>query len=291
MPNSVKIVPSSSLIEITGSETTQSRFDFTGSALNIAYITPSQNDDIDVLNIKRKHPTSVTPGAGTSLGISYYGKSKSQNDLLFSRDIYTIQSTGSLGTDSVLVYKKSLYAYTDDILIEKKAPGIHEEFILSDGGINNEKFIRRTYVFSGTTVGPNQTVFLDLKYTVGPKISWISLNPNESAQITARIIGRAGGTGVRSRSFFVNGYADTLDNTGTIEGNYAVVNTTGEVNTAPPTGWNVQLQFVPDYLGGQTNYIRIQVFNNTATNETINWTAYVELVVDTLSGTVRYNGI
>lgn len=289
MSNSIKIIPSSSLIEITGSDTTQSRIDFSGSVLSIAHITPSQNDVVDVLNIKRKHPAGVTPGPDTSLGISYYGKSKSQNDLLFARDIYTIQDTGSLGLDSVLVYKKSLYAYNGNVLIEKKTPGIHEEFILSDGGVNDETFIRRTYMLSGTTVGASQTGFLTLNYTVGKTISWIELNPNESAQITVRVIARAGGTGVRSRSFFINGYADTLDTTGTIAGNYAIVNTIGQANTPPPTGWNVQLQFVPDYLGGATNYIRVQVFNNTLVNETINWTAYVELIVNSSSGTIRYS--
>ena len=297
MANNIKIVPSSSLFEITGSDDSQSlipRFDVSGSALNINYITPTSNDEAEVLKIKRTHPVGVEAGPATTLEVGYYGKSKNTNNLLYGKDIYTLQNSGSTGVDGIISYKKKIQAGGSDILVERKTPGVHEEFILSDVTLNDETFIKRTYVLVGTTTGAFQNGYLTLRHTemqTPPNVTWVELNTDESAQITVRVVGRAGGTGTRTRAFLLNGYADVLDTNGTIAGNFALVNSVGQANNAPPNNWNVQLQFVPDYLGGVTNYIRIQVFNNSNVDETITWTAYVELIVNTSAGTARYGEI
>jgi len=297
LPNNIKIVPSSSLFEITGSSDSQDllpRFDVSGSALNLNYITPSSNDESEVLKISRKHPTAVQAGPSTALELGFYGKSKNTSNLLYGKDVYLLQSTGSFGYDAVVSYRRKVYSGNKAVLTERQTPGVHEEFILSDTTLNAETFIRRTYMMTGTTVGANQNAYLTLRHTelqTPPNVSWISLNTNESCQLAVRVIGRAGGTGTRSRSFFINGYADVLNTAGTIAGGYAIVNTVGQANTAPPTNWNVQVQYVNDYNEADTDYIRIQVFNNSNIDETITWTAYVELIVNTSSGTARYGGI
>lgn len=297
MANIIKIVPSSSLFEITGSDESSAvstRFEITGSALSINYLTPSANDSVELLKLRRKHPTGTTVGANTSVELTYYGKSKNTSDLVYGKDIYTLRSTGSIGADSTVAYKKSLRVGGSSVLVEKKVAGVHEEFILSDGGLNAETFIKRSYMMVGSTIGANQNGYLTLRHTelqIPPNQSWIELNTNESAQITVRVVGRAGGTAARTRGFILNGYADVLNAAGTIAGNYAIVNSVGQADTNPPNGWNVQLQFVADYLGGNTNYIRIQVFNNSNVDETITWTAFVELLVNTSEGSLRYGGI
>lgn len=295
MANNIKIVPSSSIIEITGSDESQgliSRFDVSGSALNLNYITPTSNDSVEILKIKRKYPVDVEPGANSTISIGYYGKSKTTTDFLHGRESYTIQTTGSIGPDGVVAYKKSVKGRSGQIFTERKTPGIHEEFVLSDTE-NAETFIRRTYVMDGTTAGANQNTYLTLRHNeaTAPPTTWIAMNTNESAQITVRVVGRAGGNGTRSRGFLLNAYADTLNAAGNIAGNYAIVNSIGQGDTAPPNNWNVQLQFVNDFGGNAVDYIRVQVFNNSVVNETIAWTAYVELLVDTSDGAVRYGGI
>jgi hypothetical protein len=289
--NTVKIIPSSSLIEISGSFTTGSRIDVTGSALTISYITPTANDSIDTLKIRRKHPLAVEASAATCVQVGYYGKAKLVDNLDYAKDIYILKTTGSSGFDSTVSFKKQLYSGATATLVnvEKKTPGTHEEFELNTT-LNEETFYKRTYLMVGQTVGNNSNAYLSLVHTNPPQ-PYIEINENESVQLVAHVIGRAGDVGVRSRAFIINGYADTLDAAGTIDGNYVLVNSVGQAATAPPNGWNVQIQFVDDYAGGDTNYIQVQVFNNSFVNEVVNWTAYIELTATVSSGTIRYGGI
>jgi hypothetical protein len=284
----VKITPNSSSIEITGSLFTSS-IDVTGSALAISYFTPgSGGDAVDIFQLQRKHPSNISATNGTTIQLGYYGKSKNANNISYGKDVYTLKTTGSFGFDGIVSYKKQIYAgnLARLVLTEKKSPGVHEEFELSST-LNDEKFYKRTYMMTGQTVGANQNGYLYLLHAPSPQ-DYIEINTNESVQIVANIIARAGNAGVRSRAFLINGVADTLDAAGTIAGGYAIVNSIGQPNTAPPNNWNVVFQFVNDYNGGQTNYIRIQVYNNTVVNETINWSGYIELISTTATGTARF---